>query len=196
MIKDILKQNGISVYAVSKGSGIPYTTLNELVNGKKNLSDCSVKTLVALASFLGLSMDALLNVAQGSQSVKVRQTWEEKRKHAYEFPVIAPSSHYDASRLHPLKQRVVNSLCEKLAKDERISSVILFGSSVNIRCNKSSDIDLLITLKPEHVSDEVKNKISSSVQELANWKADILWGDRIKKGSRIEENINRGVKII
>lgn len=34
MLKEYLKQEGISIYAIARKSGLPYSTVNDLVNGK------------------------------------------------------------------------------------------------------------------------------------------------------------------
>lgn len=61
MIKDVLVEKGMSIYELSKQSGIPYSTLNDLVNGKKNIENCSVKLLKTLADLFGMSLDCFYN---------------------------------------------------------------------------------------------------------------------------------------
>jgi transcriptional regulator with XRE-family HTH domain len=61
MLKDILTEKNMSVYEVSKRSGIPYTTLNDLVSGKKNIENCSVKILKTLADLFQMSLDRFYN---------------------------------------------------------------------------------------------------------------------------------------
>jgi len=197
MLKDLIQEKHISVYSVAKGSGVPYTTLNELVNEKKSVEDCSVKTIAALARYFGTSIDVFLSksIPQTDKAV-ISQSWEEKRKHTYHFPLVASTTAYDASRIHPLKQREIKQLHSKLVKDDRIESLILFGSSTTIRCNKASDTDLCISVKPDKINAEIKNEISAIVQEVLNWKADIIWGDSVKKNSKLKQNIDMGVRII
>ena len=62
MLKDYLKQNGISVYALAKSSGISYSTLNDLVNGKVEVDNCRVSIARALSAALGLSMDSFCDL--------------------------------------------------------------------------------------------------------------------------------------
>ncbi len=59
-IRDMLKNKNMSVYRLSKISGIPYTTVNELCNGKVLLINCSVETVYHLAKALGVPMEELL----------------------------------------------------------------------------------------------------------------------------------------
>ena len=62
MLKEYLKNKNISVYKLADLTGIPYTTLNELINGKKNISDCKIKTIETLAKTLNLSIESLLKL--------------------------------------------------------------------------------------------------------------------------------------
>ncbi len=57
MIKEYLQQAGKSVYLLSKESGVPYSTLNDLVNGKVEIENCKISLLMQLAGALGLTMD-------------------------------------------------------------------------------------------------------------------------------------------
>ena len=196
MLKDILEQRGLSVYAAAKGSGIPYTTLNELMNGKKNAEDCSIKTIEALALFLNMPMESVMNLLRKNETVVIRQTWQEKRNKKFSFPIIFESKLYDASRIHPLKQKIAADLSENLSKENCIDSLFLFGSSVNIRCNKYSDIDLAIELKNGCIDDQTKNRLSEQIQTICDWKADIIWLDHIKKDSKLYNNVKKGLKLI
>jgi len=197
MLKEILKEKGISMYQVSKGSGVPYTTLNELANGKKKLGDCNIKTIAAIASYLNMSIDQLyLDLLAEKKPVVVSQSWQEKRYKSYTFPLICPSANYDARKIHPLKQRIVKKLSDVLLKDERIELVVLFGGSTTIRCNKASDIDLAIKLKAAFCDPSVKNELSEEIQKLLNWNADIIWMEKIQKDSKLEKNIERGLRIV
>ncbi len=56
-----LKESGISMYALAKRSGIPYTTINELHNGKNSINQCAVTTVYRIGAALGVKPDSLLN---------------------------------------------------------------------------------------------------------------------------------------
>lgn len=60
LLKDILKQKNITIYKLSKKSGVPYSTLNEIVNEKAKLNKCSAETVYHIASALDVSMEDLL----------------------------------------------------------------------------------------------------------------------------------------
>ena len=59
-IKDTLNKKRISVYRLSKTSGVPYTTVNDICNGKTRLEKCSAETIYRLAQALDVSMEELL----------------------------------------------------------------------------------------------------------------------------------------
>jgi len=196
MLRSMIEERGKSVYAVAKESGIPYTTLNELVNGKKKFSECSFKTIHSLATYFGMSVDNLHSLVLGvSPIVSINQTWLLKKKKKYKFPIIKESSFYDASRVHPLKQKLIFELSRLLTEDERIEYSILYGGSTTICCNKDSDIDLGICLKEGYISNDIKNEISEKVQLMCSWNADISWIDEVEKDSKLYLALERGVVI-
>ena len=59
-IEDMLTERKMSVYRLSKTSGIPYTTLNDICSGKAYLGKCSADTVYKLARALDISMEDLL----------------------------------------------------------------------------------------------------------------------------------------
>lgn len=198
MLRDILLKKKISVYEAAKASGIPYTTLSELANGKKNPRDCSIRTILKLADYLDLSVETLLQQLQApsSERPRIATTWEDARRKKYRFPVIVPeAAGFDVSRVHPLKQRQAAAVFAALQQDDRVEEAFLFGSSVSIRCNQASDADFAVKLKDEANSPEAKNQVSETMQELCGWKADILWLEKLKEGSPIYENVMRGVRL-
>ena len=60
MIEQLLKSKNMSIYECSKKSGIPYSTLSDLVHQKNDLKRCSSETLYKLAKVLNVSMESLL----------------------------------------------------------------------------------------------------------------------------------------
>lgn len=60
MLKDRLEEKNMSAYRLSELSGIPYTTLNELLRGKTKISNCTADTLYRLSKTLQVPMEELL----------------------------------------------------------------------------------------------------------------------------------------
>lgn len=196
MLKDLINNTGKSVYAVSKESGIAYTTLNELVLGKKKPEECSLKTILSLAKYFDMSIENLYSqIKETKPSVVINQTWLQKKRKKYSFPVIQASNYYDASRIHPLKQKLIYELANILTSDPRVDYSVLFGGSTTIRCNKNSDVDIAVSLKNDKINIENKNDISEKIQQLCNWNADIIWIDKVEPESKLAKSLSRGVVI-
>jgi len=59
-VQEIVDEKRISVYRLSKMSGIPYATLNDIVSGKAQLEKCSAETIYKLSHALDVPMEKLL----------------------------------------------------------------------------------------------------------------------------------------
>lgn len=65
-LKDHIAEQNISISDLSKESGLPYTTVNEIVNGKKTLARCSAETVYRLARALDTTVEGLLVAENGT----------------------------------------------------------------------------------------------------------------------------------
>lgn len=126
----------------------------------------------------------------------VCRTWEEQKNVKCIFRTLVDIPGVEVSRIHPLQQEDVKRVCHALEGEERIKAVVLFGSSVNLRCTIYSDLDFVIQLKSDYLNNEVKNDISEKIQEACDWNADILWYDRIYTNERLMDNVLKGVQIV
>lgn len=68
----------------------------------------------------------------------------EKAENMWDFPVMKGVTFPNANRVHPLMQNRIEKLIRELERDQNIRRMILFGSSLEFRCNSTSDIDLYI----------------------------------------------------
>ena len=59
-INEILKQTGMTKYRLSKLSGVPHATLNDLCSGKSHIEKCSAETVYKLSKTLHVSMEVLI----------------------------------------------------------------------------------------------------------------------------------------
>ncbi len=59
MLQGILTQKKISPYRLSKLSGVPYSTLSDIISGHTSLSSVTVGTLARITAALGITMDEL-----------------------------------------------------------------------------------------------------------------------------------------
>lgn len=61
IINDFLKENGMTKYQFAKLCGLPYGTLNDICNGKRDIFKCTGETLMKIAKTVGCSVDDILN---------------------------------------------------------------------------------------------------------------------------------------
>ncbi|MBQ8292359.1 MAG: nucleotidyltransferase domain-containing protein [Bacilli bacterium] len=195
MLKKYLQEKKISVYKLSEMSGVPYTTLNELINGKKSIKDCKIKTVESIASSLNLSIERTLSMLNNKQVV-LSDSWEKNKEKIFYFPIVENNDNYDCGRIHPLMQKKVNEIYKFVKKEKAVEKVIIFGSAVNIRCNKKSDIDLAVKLKDDCFNLENQNQISEEIQSITDYNADIVWLNKIDPETQLYRNISlKGVVV-
>lgn len=60
MINDLLYNNSMTKYRLSKLSGIPYTTINDICSGRADIKKCSVDSIYRIAKVFEISMEELL----------------------------------------------------------------------------------------------------------------------------------------
>lgn len=59
-LQELMEKKQITKYRLSKSSGIPYMTLNDILSGKTRLEKCSAETVYKLSKELDISMEELL----------------------------------------------------------------------------------------------------------------------------------------
>ena len=59
--KDALNDSGLTMYSLAKQTGIPYTTINRLVNERLSINNCNAGAVFKIASALGVRMEVLMN---------------------------------------------------------------------------------------------------------------------------------------
>ena len=67
VLGEYLQKSGTSVYALSKASEVPYTTLLSICRGKANMEECRLGTLRSIARALNVSLSDLID---GKLSIK------------------------------------------------------------------------------------------------------------------------------
>lgn len=60
MVNELLLKQNMTKYRLSKLSGIPYTTINDICNNRADLKKCSVDTVYKMAKALNVSMEEIL----------------------------------------------------------------------------------------------------------------------------------------
>jgi plasmid maintenance system antidote protein VapI len=76
-INELLARNGITKYNLSKNSGIPHTTINDIFTGKAKIEKCSAETVYRLAKALHVSMEELMEpIMNGDSANEYRSDFE------------------------------------------------------------------------------------------------------------------------
>jgi plasmid maintenance system antidote protein VapI len=60
MLTEYMQKRNITKYRLSKDTGIPYTTLTDILSGKADIKKCSVETVYKLAKEFEVSMEDLI----------------------------------------------------------------------------------------------------------------------------------------
>lgn len=60
LITNYLTDNNITKYQLSKMTGLPYNTLNDIIKGKTDIAKCTGETLLKIANTLGCTINDLL----------------------------------------------------------------------------------------------------------------------------------------
>ena len=118
-------------------------------------------------------------------------TFKERMAHrTYFFPVIVEGNfQFDMRRVYPLKQREVATLLEEIKNDDDVLEVWLFGSAPTMCCNIHSDLDVAVRTKSgEYWSSDLPRDVFSNGVDFVNL-------NHIKPGSKLYDNIMKGIKI-
>ena len=70
----IIKEKNITQYRLAIQSGIPHTTLSDILNGKTKIEKCSGETLYKLSSALGVTIEDL--IAESIEKTAIERSWE------------------------------------------------------------------------------------------------------------------------
>ena len=59
---DFVAEKKLTIYSLSKLSGVPKTTLTDIGSGKTDIMDCSIRTILPISKALGVSIEYLLSL--------------------------------------------------------------------------------------------------------------------------------------
>lgn len=98
--------------------------------------------------------------------------WWPNRKAKTNYPGV--------NYIHPLRQREVEELIEKVEQCPNVTAIIVFGSSTEERCTPFSDVDALFFGEPCY--------FEAPINDVAY---DILWRANVPCGAEILKEIRR-----
>lgn len=73
MLKEYLRRKNISIYKLAMDIQEPYSTINDIVNGKKCLDECKFGLVKKIAVYLNLSLDELTEVGNTTYTIISQQ---------------------------------------------------------------------------------------------------------------------------
>lgn len=96
-------------------------------------------------------------------------------------------------QVYPVKQKYIQALLEYSAIEPGIRKIILFGSSITMRCRVESDIDVMVWLD-DACDDAERDKISGKIGLILD-NADVLFPNWFEESSAIWNDIYKGVTV-
>ncbi len=70
IINEMLEKQKMSRYRLSKNSGVPQTTINDICGGKADLEKCSAGTLYRIAKVLGITVEDILDSIDNESEIR------------------------------------------------------------------------------------------------------------------------------
>lgn len=61
-LQTMLQEKGMTMYHLSKASGVPKTTVLDICSGKSEIGACNARTVLRLSKALGCSMEELMQI--------------------------------------------------------------------------------------------------------------------------------------
>lgn len=135
---------GKTAYQISKETGIPYTTISELVNGKININKCAADTVFRLSLYFRCPMDEILNpvplLANVSGTYRgIRYQWKPGRDHAVELHVwdrgeesILDKGGYSQARFYgvygDMTELIIDKYIEEKEAEELLNESVFFNA--------------------------------------------------------------------
>jgi predicted nucleotidyltransferase len=94
----------------------------------------------------------------------------------WDFDVFEDVNFMNANRIHPLKQREINAIIEKIKDNNHVIGLVIFGSATEFRCNSRSDIDMFV------IRDDSCAELEADIYEMQS-EHDIFFNKNV--GSRL-----------
>lgn len=209
-LQELRIKKGLSQSELSRLSGVNFRTLQDFDQGRKSLANAKGEMIYRLSTALDCTTDYLIQNSLSDiidTSIKVNKSNHLRKYYNmiankplyakdYHFPIIVKCDEIDMSRIYPTKQKIALDIHNALKPDKNVVSIMLFGSSVTMKCTQDSDTDLAIRLDDNCLTHEVRNDVSEIIQDICDWKSDILWFDSLSQSDRVYHEICKGVQIL
>ena len=128
-LKKYLKDNKLKISEISRTSGLPYTTVNDLINGRTSIRKTSVDTALRLADALGISIDSLIMLSSPPRIEAGKWTGKIKssgKKYYLDFTDGDVSGEKYLCKANKTNSEFITTIAtwklEEIARKERIGS--------------------------------------------------------------------------
>lgn len=108
-LREILSKLDRDIQWLSKEADIPYSTLNDLINGRVNIKKCYAANLTKIGKVLGISKEKLINIILGEDEYEVEYYYRQKLLEA-SIPSIGSLGEDAVSALLYLE---IKKMCER-----------------------------------------------------------------------------------
>ena len=107
----VLKESGMSMYALSMNSGVPYTTINEIHNGKVDINQCAAQTVWKLGTILKTDPGEIMNPIMYMDGIRGRYgdidyVWETDETSKIVFEYQGDKVTLDMGALYNIPDRI------------------------------------------------------------------------------------------
>ena len=114
-MKTYLKQNNIRISDISRQTGVPYTTVNEIINGKIDIDKVRIKTGLMIADACNMDFMTFYNTCKRSNSLpSIPNGRIIKKNKAYYLKCTLPGfdSEIYLCRINPVNTHFVKDMAE------------------------------------------------------------------------------------
>ena len=113
--KEYLKEKQITIYALAKGTGIPYSTVNDFVNGKTSIDRMQYGAVKAISNYLGIRPEGL-EILCASENLHLEFHIQVKNKSYYLAyrDEIGKLRSEKICKVNPVNTRYVQTMAERM----------------------------------------------------------------------------------
>ncbi|WP_405379632.1 nucleotidyltransferase domain-containing protein [Phascolarctobacterium sp.] len=113
--------------------------------------------------------------------------------------IVDKDSFMNVNRVHPLKQKIVQSIVAAAKEDKEVKRIIIFGSSVRYDCDIDSDLDICIDWKQDcYDADGILKPFTKNMRKIISavtkGLADVV-NYQYVAGTDIDEAVEKGVVV-
>ena len=135
-IKEYCRNNHISAKEVSLSCGIPYSTVNDLFNGKTSLSRTSFDVICRIADALSMDLSKFRRLFIDGPGTKDRSSDLQIIVRNKRYYLLWEGRRYYICKVNTLNSRYVNDLAELVYEEEFVKKQLEEANAVLLNARK------------------------------------------------------------